>query len=67
MAEREGFEPSRSFGPLHTFQACAFDHSATAPCRGLLATSERFRKLSRYGRLPECVDPSCRPPFSPFC
>ncbi len=30
MAEKEGFEPSKPFG-LHTFQACAFDHSATSP------------------------------------
>ena len=34
MAERVGFEPTKSFGPLHTFQACAFDHSATAPLGG---------------------------------
>ena len=32
MAVREGFEPSNGF-PLHTFQACAFDHSATSPLR----------------------------------
>src|SRR3546814_20564086 len=31
MAEREGFEPSNGFSPLHTFQACPFDHSATTP------------------------------------
>ena len=30
MAEKEGFEPSNGC-PLHTFQACAFDHSATSP------------------------------------
>ena len=30
MAEREGFEPSIPCG-IHTFQACAFDHSATSP------------------------------------
>ena len=30
MAVREGFEPSNGF-PLHTFQACAFSHSATSP------------------------------------
>ena len=30
MAVREGFEPSKRFR-LHTFQACAFDHSATSP------------------------------------
>ena len=33
LAEREGFEPSRRF-PAYTFQACAFDHSATSPAAG---------------------------------
>ena len=31
MAEREGFEPSIRYKRIHTFQACAFDHSATSP------------------------------------
>ena len=31
MAERQGFEPWRRGYRLHTFQACAFDHSATSP------------------------------------
>ena len=31
MAEQEGFEPSIRGCRIHTFQACAFDHSATAP------------------------------------
>jgi len=31
MAEREGFEPSVRLWRTHTFQACAFDHSATSP------------------------------------
>ena len=30
-AEREGFEPSKDFWPLHTFQACQFNHSCTSP------------------------------------
>ena len=30
-AEREGFEPSIRFWRIHTFQACAFDHSAISP------------------------------------
>ena len=37
VAEREGFEPSIRFCRILTFQASAFDHSATAPhfaCRG---------------------------------
>ena len=31
LAEREGFEPSIRYKRIHTFQACAFDHSATSP------------------------------------
>ena len=31
MAERVGFEPTIQGYRIHTFQACAFDHSATAP------------------------------------
>jgi hypothetical protein len=31
LAERKGFEPLNHFWRLHTFQACAFDHSAISP------------------------------------
>ena len=31
MADRVGFEPTLGFRPKHTFQACAFNHSATYP------------------------------------
>lgn len=31
LAEQEGFEPSIRFCRILTFQASAFDHSATAP------------------------------------
>ena len=31
IAERKGFEPLKRFRRLHTFQACAFDHSAISP------------------------------------
>jgi hypothetical protein len=37
VAEQEGFEPSIRGYRIHTFQACAFDHSATAPRAPLLA------------------------------
>ena len=30
VAERKGFEPSIRLWRIHTFQACAFDHSATS-------------------------------------
>ncbi len=36
MAESEGFEPSIPYG-IHTFQACAFDHSASSPWARSLA------------------------------
>ncbi len=35
MAEREGFEPSIRCR-IHTFQACAFDRSATSPINLLI-------------------------------
>jgi hypothetical protein len=31
LAESQGFEPWKPFWSLHTFQACAFDHSANSP------------------------------------
>ena len=31
MAETVGFEPTIRGYRIHTFQACAFDHSATSP------------------------------------
>ena len=30
VVERKGFEPSKRFWRLHTFQACSFDHSDTS-------------------------------------
>ena len=41
MAEKEGFEPSIRFR-IHTFQACAFDHSATSP-EARKSSTERWR------------------------
>ena len=37
MAVRERFELSNGC-PLHAFQACAFDHSATSPLRARIVT-----------------------------
>ena len=31
LAEREGFEPSMGYQPIHTFQACSFGRSDTSP------------------------------------
>lgn len=48
MAERKGFEPSMSC-PIHEFQSCAFDHSATSLSSLLdeeLSSHYRFTKIS---------------------
>ena len=42
MAEGEGFEPSIPFWGIHTFQACAFNHSATPPFGALLGNARNF-------------------------
>jgi len=53
MAERQGFEPWIRFWRILTFQASAFDHSATAP-RALeaaaLTARKRFRKAAKAGK-----------------
>ena len=51
MAEREGFEPSIRFCRILTFQASAFDHSATAPHIRLEGRSSKGRARGR-ARLP---------------
>ena len=48
MAEREGFEPSIRFCRILTFQASAFDHSATAPHA---LEGRRLGKPGRSGKL----------------
>ncbi len=53
LAERVGFEPTIRFWRILTFQASAFDHSATAPhCTGARALAVRgnFRKARRVWR-----------------
>src|SRR5213076_2236428 len=52
VAEREGFEPSIRFWRILTFQASAFDHSATAP-HALEAGSSRGPRSGGQG---EAVD-----------
>ena len=50
MAERQGFETLEGTVPrLHTFQACAFDHSATSPVRALYSGVARACKLVSWG------------------
>ncbi len=54
LAERQGFEPWIRFWRILTFQASAFDHSATAPhaleTRALTAW-KRFRKAAKAGKV----------------
>src|SRR5690606_661580 len=78
VAEREGFEPSIRGCRIHTFQACAFDHSATAPHAAVarrpgkgahLAGGARLYKRAACpapdGRLPRRHDAPDRP--RPVC
>ena len=57
MAERQGFEPWIRFWRILTFQASAFDHSATAPHaleERALTVWKRFRKAAKAGtRVPK--------------
>jgi hypothetical protein len=48
MAERGGFEPPIRFCRIHTFQACAFNHSATSPCGAAPSLAARRGSSSRY-------------------
>ena len=43
-AERMGFEPMNHFWRLHTFQACAFDHSAISPITVLNFRTQIYKK-----------------------
>ena len=49
MAEREGFEPSMGYQPIHTFQACSFGRSDTSPW-GLAASqpADPRHRIWRY-------------------
>ncbi len=44
IAERKGFEPSIRFWRIHTFQACAFDHSATSLVLNHKVQGRKYRK-----------------------
>ena len=59
VAEREGFEPSIRFCRILTFQASAFDHSATAP--HLLWKGAHLGSLGAAGKLAAPAQlPLCR-------
>ena len=50
LAERAGFEPAIRFNPIHAFQACAFNRSATSPAAGFLEGRQLTRlALARQG------------------
>ena len=51
MAEREGFEPSIRGYRIHTFQACAFNHSATSPTDSKNIHTQYFIQLQKKNRL----------------
>ncbi len=63
VAEREGFEPSIRFWRILTFQASAFDHSATAPrtleARAVAGGCAKGKRCAR-GRRPYCVPDAAR-------
>lgn len=48
LAEREGFEPSIRFCRILTFQASAFDHSATAPLHPVVSCMAQSVNRVRY-------------------
>ena len=55
MAEREGFEPSIRCR-IHTFQACAFDHSATSPwARSLAQPYPLDEQATRQKEVPSSI------------
>src|SRR5690242_12125199 len=54
LAEREGFEPSIGYSPIHAFQACAFNRSAISPSRRARNSNGppshcALRRVSRLG------------------
>ena len=51
FAERKGFEPLKRFRRLHTFQACAFDHSAISP----FLTGQKYEKNFHNSPVPICL------------
>ena len=58
FAERKGFEPSIRCR-IHTFQACAFDHSATAPHTLEAAALGKARAMcKRHTRAPRPLNPT---------
>ncbi len=57
MAVREGFEPSIPFG-IHTFQACAFSHSATSPIKSSFLCS--YFIVLGWRHPPACALPPLR-------
>ena len=55
LAEVTGFEPAMSY-PIHAFQACAFNHSATLPL-----PAYRLRGRKRQARQNNVFSPMVKP------
>ena len=69
VAEREGFEPSIRFCRILTFQASAFDHSATAPHPQPAAANQKNRLEGRPSRRRRVSGQGCcskAPPLVPL-
>ena len=47
LAVKEGFEPSKRYKRLHTFQACSFSHSDTSPRRRIITKKNSAAKLKQ--------------------
>ena len=43
-----GIRTLETVSRLHTFQACAFDHSATAPCAPFSRKRDRYARPSEW-------------------
>ena len=48
LAVKEGFEPSKRYKRLHTFQACSFSHSDTSPRCAIVTKKKRAAKLLQH-------------------
>ena len=61
LAEREGFEPSIRGYRIHTFQACAFDRSATSPVCSCAHRDHETRDAKRGATSAQCGGRAANP------
>ena len=57
LAERKGFEPSIRFWRIHTFQACAFDHSATSLMLNHKVQGAQISEKNNGGQVLKFINP----------